>query len=263
MRTVKDQGHFYAWAWKEGTLKVATSGYEPWVDYAVKGLWIDQLWSEHKLNHSVYLEYAERVRIGFLMRQKQVEAVQSRERARALRDKRAAIALKLAPLQKSFKGEVVARLVPWAQQYSIGQHGGQLQPRYKFLVLRGASRTGKSTLGKSLAYQFQWGGMPFVQTVQSATDPDLRNYDPAFHSYILFDNVNDMRFVLDQRALFQSNNDVHTLGESKTGMYSYDVWLFQIPLVVTVDMSAKWDPEEPWIKENCVDVMLTGPSWVE
>ena len=75
-------------------------------------------------------------------------------------------------------------------------------------------------------------------TLQSATDLDLRNYDPDFHSYFLFDNVNDMKFVLDQRALFQSNNDVHTLGESKTGMYSYDVWLFQVPLVVTVDFEA-------------------------
>ena len=64
-------------------------------------------------------------------------------------------------------------------------------------------------------------------------------------------------------ALFQSNNDLHKLGESKTGMYSYTVWLYQVPLVVTVDMSAKWDPLEPWICENCCDVLLTGPSWVE
>ena len=42
--------------------------------------------------------------------------------------------------------------------------------------------------------------------------------------------------------MFQANNDIHTLGDSKTGMYSYDVWLYQVPLVVTVDMNAKWDP---------------------
>ena len=29
-----------------GTLKVATSGYEPWKDYPVKGWWLDSLWSE-------------------------------------------------------------------------------------------------------------------------------------------------------------------------------------------------------------------------
>ena len=30
LRVVKDQGHFYAWAWNEGTLYVETSGYAPW-----------------------------------------------------------------------------------------------------------------------------------------------------------------------------------------------------------------------------------------
>ena len=41
-----------------GTLKVATSGYEPWKDYPVKGWWLDSLWSEHKLRHDVYIRYA-------------------------------------------------------------------------------------------------------------------------------------------------------------------------------------------------------------
>ena len=39
-------------------MEVATSGYEPWRDYPVKGWWLDNLWSEHKLTHAVYLEYA-------------------------------------------------------------------------------------------------------------------------------------------------------------------------------------------------------------
>ena len=257
LKAVRDQGHFYCWAWKVGTIKVQTSGYEPWRDYAVKGFWIDQLWTEHKLAHDTYLEYAERVRIGFLTRLKQVEAIKARECERALIDKRRSIAMKLAPLQKGFKPDVIELLRPWADQYK------DFKTRYKFLVLRGASRTGKSTLAKALCGLFGFGGSVFVQTVQSALDPDLRNYDSEFHSCILFDNVNDMRFVLDQRALFQSNNDLHKLGESKTGMYSYTVWLYQVPLVVTVDMSAKWDPLEPWICENCCDVLLTGPSWVE
>ena len=129
--------------------------------------------------------------------------------------------------------------------------------RYKFLVLQGASRTGKSTLARSL------GGTPFIQTVQSAVSPDLRGYDPALHSYIVFDNVNDMAFVLDYRALFQADNDVHTLGDSKTGMYSDEIWIWKVPIVVTVDLSASWDQDEPWIRDNSERVFLSGPSWVE
>jgi hypothetical protein len=56
-KDVINQGHFYAWAAKVGTLCVQTSGYEPWIHYTVKGWWIDQLWSAHKLGHEVYLSY--------------------------------------------------------------------------------------------------------------------------------------------------------------------------------------------------------------
>ena len=120
-------------------------------------------------------------------------------------------------------------------------------------------------MARSLGQELNIGGVPFIQTVQSATDLDLRAYDLDIHSYQVFDNVNSMRFILDNRALFQSNNDddVHILGESKTGMYAYDVWLFRVPIVVAVDLSAVWDPDELWIKDNCFDVLLQGPSWIE
>jgi hypothetical protein len=59
-----------------------------------------------------------------------------------------------------------------------------------FLVLRGASRTGKSTLARSLGVEMSLGGEPFVQTFQSATAPDLRNYNSQVHKYFVFDNVN-------------------------------------------------------------------------
>jgi len=57
-RQALDHGHFYVYANKIGTVRVATSGYVPWVDYPVKGWWLDNLWTEHKLAHDVYLEYA-------------------------------------------------------------------------------------------------------------------------------------------------------------------------------------------------------------
>ena len=256
LQTVKNQGHFYCWAWKPGTLKVQTTSYEPWVDYPVKGGWLDDLWSQHKLDHHTFLEYAANVRVGFVNRLRQAEAVMERERAQSLLQRRAEVGLQLAPLRSAFKPAVLSLLEPWKQQY------GALSDRFKFLVLRGASRTGKSTLARSLGSALNMGGTPFVQTVQSATSPDLRNYKPEVHDYIVFDNVNSMKFILDYRALFQANNDIHTLGHSTTGIYSYDVWLFKVPMVVTVDMSAQWDPEELWIRDNCFNIFLEGPSWL-
>ena len=72
-----------------------------------------------------------------------------------------------------------------------------------------------------------------------------------------------MSFVLNYRAMFQANNDIHTLGDSKTGLYAYEVWLWRVPIVLTVDMSAEWDQAEPWISANSRHVFLHGPSWCE
>lgn len=58
LRQALDHGHFYVYANKVGTLRVETSGYIPWEDYPVKGWWLDNLWTEHKLSHDVYLEYS-------------------------------------------------------------------------------------------------------------------------------------------------------------------------------------------------------------
>ena len=91
----------------------------------------------------------------------------------------------------------------------------------------------------------------------------MRGYNPSTHSYVIFDNVNDMKFILDYRAMFQANNDIHTLGDNKTGCYSYDVWLWRVPIVVTIDMSAEWDQQDPWIQANSIHVFLEGQSWVE
>ena len=92
--------------------------------------------------------------------------------------------------------------------------------------------------------------------------PDLKAYSPEEHGYILFDNVNHMDFILNERALFQANNDLHTLGASRTGIYSYSVWLFRCPLVVTVDLSAVWEGSEPWLADNMFELFLDGPCYL-
>ena len=181
-------------------------------------------------------------------------SVKAHECAAALQQKQQEIAGRLALLQRPFRSDVLAALGPWASQYA------ELKMRYKFLVLRGGSQTGKSTLAKSLGDTFGWKP-PYVQTVQSAPAPDLKEFEREEHGYILFDNVNHMNFVLNEQALFQANNDLHTLGSSRTGNYAYSVWLFRTPLVVTVDLSAEWNSSELWLADNMFEVVLESPCY--
>ena len=43
----------------------------------------------------------------------------------------------------------------------------------------------------------------------------------------------------------------------------YEVWLHRVPIVITVDLSATWNSNEEWVKENCMELFLEGPCWVE
>ena len=53
-------GHFYVVANKIGTVS-SRSNFEPWVEYAVEGWWLDNLLKAGKLSHEVYLDMAARV----------------------------------------------------------------------------------------------------------------------------------------------------------------------------------------------------------
>eukprot|EP00435_Cladocopium_sp_Y103_P045539 s1374_g13.t1 len=197
-----------------------------------------------------------KIRLGFAGRCKQVEAVMAQEKLQHFQSERQAVLQRLAPSMQPFKESVMAALQVWADQY---QH---TQLRYKFCILRAPSRYGKSTLAKSLHDIFGWN-CPFIQTVQDEPFADLRAFDRNRHGYILFDNLNNVDFILTQRALLQANPDIHSLGQSKTGMYAYTVWLHGVPIIFTMDHSADLDPSEPWLAENMMLVDLPEPCFAE
>ena len=83
----------------------------------------------------------------------------------------------------------------------------------------------------------------------------------SHHKMVVFGNVNSSDFILNYHALIQANDDMHILGQSSTGMYAYRVWLWRVPIVLTVDSQAAWDRENPWISENCFEVNFEEPCY--
>ena len=61
--------------------------------------------------------------------------------------------------------------------------------------------------------------------------------------------------------LMACNSDVHSLGQSKTGIYRYSVYIFAVPIIMTVDHSAEWDSSEPWLAENVELIDLYEPCF--
>ena len=153
-----NRGHFYTWAPKLGTLYKGTN-YPPWESYRVQGRWLDDLWTDGKLDHKTFDDLALRVRTGYQHRKRDLELVRASEQEqqvdRQIREVDEQLAkIKAPPL-------VFPQVRAWEESFL------KLQFRWKLLVLVADSASGKSTFAEGLFEQ------PYVLTVEDAADLDL------------------------------------------------------------------------------------------
>ena len=91
VRRSLDRSHFYCRAEKMGSVWFF-GNYLPWnewnvdasANYRPEGKWIDDLWSSHKLDHDIYIKYAEFVLVDFPRRKQCWDSVMSSLRTRKL-----------------------------------------------------------------------------------------------------------------------------------------------------------------------------------
>ena len=135
----------------------------------------------------------------------------------------------------------------WKLQYD------EVKERYMFLVLFGPSCTGKSRLARNLFGDEH----TLVIDVQHAKHPDMRGYRRPIHRAVLLDEVSSPRFAVENKKLLQSHVDGAKLGQSATQLFSYEVFLWRTPIMMTTN---NWEYEDfnesdkNWIRTNCVAV---------
>ena len=146
----------------------------------------------------------------------------------------------------------------WIKQFDKPRH------RYKFLVLQGPSRVGKTAFAWSLCD-------PGFETLEincaSGAEPDLRAYRLSRHGLILFDEIVPQQ-VVSQRKVVQAQSAKVQLGCSATNTYSYDIFVWKKGFLLA---SNNWDtslsqlsePDQEWIKANSVVLRVTEPMWQE
>ena len=129
----------------------------------------------------------------------------------------------------------------------------EVDDRYRMLVLWGPSRTGKSRLARSL----YGDDRTLVVDIQHAVHPDLREYKRGFHRALLLDEMSSPRFIVENKKLLQSHVDGAKLGQSATQLYSYNVFLWRLPIMITTN---NWKLDEleandkEWIESNSIPV---------
>jgi hypothetical protein len=131
---------------------------------------------------------------------------------------------------------------------------------YEMLLLHGPSRTGKSRLARSLNKDEH----TLVVDIQHAKHPDLHDFSRANHAAVLLDEMSGPDFIVENKKLLQAHVDGAILGQSATQLYTYMVWLWRIPIMITTN---NWDlrkmkaADREWLATNVVDVYIDSPVW--
>eukprot|EP00973_Karenia_brevis_P096215 12431214-Karenia_brevis.AAC.1 len=183
-----------------------------------------------------------------------VEAVMAGEIGAAYVAEKAEARQKIEAAAKPFK-PMPDQIQHWKAQYTEDKE------RYSMLVLFGPSCTGKSRLARSLFGAHQ----TLVIDVQHAKHPDLRGYRRQHHRAILLDEVSDPTFIVGNKKLLQAHVDGAILGQSATQLYTYEVFLWKTPIMLTTN---NWDyskfapADKNWIDTNVVAVYIGSRVWV-
>ena len=253
-RKATQRGHFYLSAHKEGAV-YSTTNYPPWdSNWVPETNWVTALYRQHKLGHDAYLLLSARLREGHDRRRAAVEAARATEASAAFAEERAWARRQLEAKALPFK-PLCPQIEAWRASYK------EVEERYQLLVLHGPSRTGKSRLARSLF------GLEhtLVVDVQHAEHPDLRGYRRHEHKAILLDEVASPKFIVGNKKVLQAHVDGALLGQSATQLFTYEVFVWRIPIILTTNnwkLDCLTEDEVGWVNANCVVVHVDQPVYV-
>ena len=144
------------------------------------------------------------------------------------------------------------------------------QPRFRrqCLLLRGASRTGKTQKALSL-FGYQCTLVVNCQGLGTHL-PCLRSYDRAKHRAIVFDEIDESQ-VLANKLVFQAGPWPVHLSQSVCNQHSYSKWFYGCAMILcsnTFRMSAQDGLDDvaaiDWLQSNIVDAKLPeGRAWYD
>ncbi len=182
-----------------------------------------------------------------------LEFVERRLAEEALQDTIAAVKKKLKSLERPQRR--IPEIEAWKQEFE------EIAFRYRFLVLGGGSKLGKSVYAVSIEGRERTLDL----TCCGCDFPDLRSHDPFVHKAILFDEAS-VSLVLRNKRLFQSPALRLGMAGSATHVHAYRVWVHATKMIIC---SNKWasqlkeveEEDRKWIQENSLYFHVTTPMW--
>ena len=163
---------------------------------------------------------------------------------------------KAYPKVEDWRGQYLKR----AMEQCCRTPSGTKLTRFKFLVLCGDSRWGKTRFGCNI-----FGcANTFVAQCQGVSQPCLAGYDPRFHRAILLDEPGP-DLVASCKVFLQAAIEGTDLYQSPTQRFSRWVWVYGVPIIICTNdwLEAKDDSKLAcWIHANQVLVEVNEAMWI-
>lgn len=227
----------------------------PFKDFLVNPNWIMNLLQSRKVTVALARKLVLQCCNGSVRLLRELDVLEAEEEKEAIRRCQAEATLALQGDLCTWK--TFPEVAAWARQYDLMQH------RYKFLVLQGPSRLGKTVFARSLA---PIGTEVLELNCAAGVEPDLRAYRLTVHGLVLFDEI-EAEVVLKQRKLFQACAAPVQLGCSATNCHSYSVFVHRKRLVLASNnwhASVKGLPssDQAWLQANSIVLDVAEPMWM-
>ena len=183
----------------------------------------------------------------------------------ALNVTRAMVNTRLADIKATLQDKIL----PFVELEDYNQFDKQFEQtlsRYKFFVLEGQSGTGKTVWSK---WRLKDPSVVYYTNCAHCVEPDLRKLDLVKHKIILMDEASP-QMAINQKLLMQAPPEWIKLGCSTTNMYSYDVMISGIRIIIcsntwTEDLRAMPKlGDRQWLTVNSFHVNIDGMKlWME
>ena len=184
-------GYFYCCVQKIGGVWSASTR-RPFKDFAVQASWVMNLRQSGKISEATCRDLLSDTGVGIARcladMSKQSQLSEEQEARRILAEANA----ELTACQKPF--QEFAEVSEFLAQFDQCRH------RYKFLVITGPSRLGKTMFARTLAKP---GWTTLELNCAGGSEPDLRAYRLREHDCIVFDEITAFQ-VVKQKKLFQA-----------------------------------------------------------
>ena len=152
----------------------------------------------------------------------------------------------------------------WIGQY----HGSAVHARFKTLLLRGITRSGKTQKACSV-YGF---ARTLVVNAQGLDNnlPSLSHLDRSKIDCLVLDEGTHIQ-VLHNKQFFQAGARAVQLGQSRCNQFSYSVFVYKLPIIITSNFfpmtveEGVSQEDADWLQANIIDVPVPvgGKWWIE